>query len=53
MNKEREKMVRDGAVSYVAECPGASASPHILPIFDMDMRSPVGSRFSFSLLSGH
>ena len=38
MNKEREKMVRGGAASYVAEYPGASASPHILPIFKMDMR---------------
>ena len=38
MNKEREKMVHDGAASYVAECPGASASPHILPMFEMDMR---------------
>ena len=38
MNKEREKVVRGGAASYVAECPGASASPHILPIFEMDMR---------------
>ena len=38
MNKEREKMVRGGAASYVAECPGASASPHILPIFEMYIR---------------
>ena len=37
MNKEREKVVR-GAASYVEECLGASASPHILPIFEMDMR---------------
>lgn len=38
MNKEREKVVRNGVTSYVAESPGASASPHIVHIFEMDMR---------------